>query len=41
VWRSGECKETWILTVPRNWRITFKIDETEGEIFDLDYEDYH
>ena len=26
---------------PRNWRITFRINQTEGEILDLDYEDYH
>jgi len=26
--------------VTRNWRITFRIDQTEGEIFGLDYEDY-
>jgi hypothetical protein len=25
----------------RNWRITFAIDEKEGEITDLDFEDYH
>jgi plasmid maintenance system killer protein len=24
-----------------NWRITFRIDEAEGEILDLNYEDYH
>ena len=29
------------LTVTRNWRVTFRIDQAEGEIFDLDYEDYH
>jgi proteic killer suppression protein len=38
---TGDRKGTWSLTVTRNWRITFKIDQTEGEIFDLDYEDYH
>ena len=38
---TGDRKGTWSLTVTRNWRITFKIDPTEGEIFDLDYEDYH
>ena len=27
--------------VTRNWRLTFRIDRTEGEILDLDYEDYH
>ncbi len=38
---SGDRKGTWSLTVTRNWRITFRIDKTEGEIIDLDYEDYH
>ena len=38
---SGDRKGTWSLTVTRNWRITFRIDRTEGEILDLDYEDYH
>lgn len=31
----------WSLTVTRNWRLTFRIDHAEGEIVDLDYEDYH
>lgn len=31
----------WSLAVTKNWRITFRIDEAEGEIVDLDYEDYH
>ncbi len=38
---TGGRKGTWSLTVTRNWRITFRIDSTEDEIFDLDYEDYH
>jgi toxin HigB-1 len=38
---SGDRKGTWSLTVSRNWRITFRIDQREGEIFDLDFEDYH
>jgi len=38
---TGNRKGTWSLTVTRNWRITFRIDQTEREIFDLDYEDYH
>ena len=38
---TGDRKGTWSLTVTRNWRITFRIDPTEGEILDLDYEDYH
>ena len=38
---TGDRKGTWSLTVTRNWRITFRIDQGEGEIFDLNYEDYH
>jgi proteic killer suppression protein len=44
-WRAhimaGNRKGTWSLTVTRNWRITFRIDEAEHEIADLDFEDYH
>jgi plasmid maintenance system killer protein len=29
------------LFVTKNWRLTFRIDQTEVEIIDLDYEDYH
>jgi proteic killer suppression protein len=32
---SGGRKGTWSLAVTRNWRITFRIDRAEGEIFDL------
>lgn len=38
---TGDRKGTWSLTVTRNWRITFGIDQGKKEIFDLDYEDYH
>ena len=38
---TGDRKGTWSLTVTRNWRITFRIDQAEGEVVDLDYEDYH
>lgn len=38
---TGDRKGTWSLTVTRNWRITFRIDPAEGEILDLDFEDYH
>lgn len=38
---SGDRKATWSLMVNRNWRITFRVDEAESEICDLDYEDYH
>ncbi len=44
-WRAhqlaGDRKGLWSLTVSRNWRITFRIDEAESEIVELDYEDYH
>jgi proteic killer suppression protein len=38
---TGDRKGTWSLAVTRNWRITFKIDQTKKEIIGLDYEDYH
>jgi proteic killer suppression protein len=38
---TGDRKGTWSLTVTRNWRITFGIDQTNKEIVDLDYEDSH
>ncbi len=38
---TGDRKETWSLSVTRNWRITFRVDPAEGEIVDLNYEDYH
>ena len=38
---TGDRKGTWSLAVTRNWRMTFRIDRSEGEIIDLDYEDYH
>ena len=37
----GKRQKTWTLSVTRNWRITFRIDRTEGDLVDLDYEDYH
>lgn len=44
IWRAhqltGDRKGTWSLTVTRNWRITFRLNP-EGEIEDLDFEDYH
>ena len=36
---SGERKGVWSLHVTRNWRLTFEI--RDGEIWDLNYEDYH
>lgn len=38
---TGNRKGTWSLFVSRNWRLTFRINKTEIEIIDLNYEDYH
>jgi len=36
---TGDRKGVWALHVTRNWRLTFRIEN--GEIVDMDYEDYH
>lgn len=36
----GDRKGTWSLTVTRNWRITFEVNDA-GEIENLNFEDYH
>ena len=36
---TGDRKGVWGLHVTRNWRMTFRIEE--GEIVDLNLEDYH
>jgi toxin HigB-1 len=36
---TGSRKGTWSLS--KNWRLTFRIEKTEIEIIDLNYEDYH
>ena len=38
---TGDRRGVWSLTVTRNWRLTFRVDSNEGEIVDLDYEDYN
>ena len=38
---TGDRKGTWSLYVTRNWRLTFRIDAREGEIYVVDFEDYH
>jgi toxin HigB-1 len=38
---SGDRAGTYSLHVTANWRITFKHDAEEDELFDVDYEDYH
>ena len=45
VWKAhqmgGDRKGAWSLHVTRNWRLTFRVDVVEGEILDVNYEDYH
>ena len=45
VWKAhklkGDRKHSWSLHVTRNWRLTFLIDAAKGEVFDVDFEDYH
>jgi len=37
---TGDRAGTWSLTVTKNWRMTFRVNE-DGAIADLDLEDYH
>lgn len=37
---TGDRAGSWAMTVTRNWRLTFSIDE-QGAIANLDLEDYH
>lgn len=39
--KGGGREGTWSLHVTANWRLTFRIDREEGEIWDVNYEDYH
>lgn len=36
---KGKRKATWALKITGNWRITFQL--FEGNIFEVNYEDYH
>ncbi len=38
---TGDRKGRWSLSATRNRRLTFRIDTVEGEICDVDLEDYH
>jgi proteic killer suppression protein len=38
---TGDRKGTWSLSVTANRRLTFRIDTSEREIFDVNLEDYH
>lgn len=37
---TGDRKGEWALTVTRNWRLTFRINDA-GAIEDMNLEDYH
>lgn len=37
---TGDRAGTWAMTVTRNWRLTFRLNE-HGVIVDMDLEDYH
>lgn len=37
---SGDRSGVWAMTVTRNWRLTFALNET-GAMIDMDLEDYH
>jgi len=36
---KGSRKRTWSITVNANWRLTFEF--TDGNVYILNYEDYH
>ena len=38
---AGDRAGTFAVHVSANWRITFRHDADENELFDVDYEDYH
>lgn len=37
---TGDRKGTWSMTVTKNWRLTFRLNE-EGALIDMELEDYH
>jgi len=36
---KGDLKGFWAVTVQANWRVVFRLEE--GQVFDVDYTDYH
>ena len=38
---TGDRSGTWSLSVTRNWRLTFWLDEDGPEVCDVNLEDYH
>jgi proteic killer suppression protein len=37
---SGDRRGTWSMTVTKNWRLTFSVND-EGALTDMELEDYH
>jgi len=37
---TGDRAGTWSMTVTRNWRLTFRLND-DGALIDMDLEDYH
>ncbi len=37
---TGDRKGTWSMTVTRNWRLTFRLND-DNALIDMDLEDYH
>ncbi|WP_299592617.1 type II toxin-antitoxin system RelE/ParE family toxin [uncultured Tateyamaria sp.] len=37
---TGNRKGTWSMTVTKNWRLTFQLNE-DGALINMDLEDYH
>ena len=37
---TGDRKGAWSMTVTRNWRLTFRVNE-DGALTDMNLEDYH
>ncbi len=38
---TGDRAGTFSFHVSANWRLTFRHDAQSGELYDLDFEDYH
>jgi toxin HigB-1 len=38
---TGDRKGIFSMTISRNWRMTFRLDDDQTTILDLDLEDYH
>ena len=36
---KGSRQGSWSITVNKNWRLTFSFEN--GDVYDVDYEDYH